>query len=595
MDINWLDPETCEPKFASLGVTRYRKLDGAAGEEVIRATAVEVAKWVLAKLKEYRLVPEAHLSVKITEFVRAACTDNASAEVLAVVGELQLTHSPCVCHTLDLVVGYAVQPGIGAELRKKHAEDTAAAQAAGDDPPAPLETPLHLNIMKLASLAKYCKKGRGTALFFAEQRREGVAEPRALVSRAATRWSNSVAVIKRAILLRRFLPYICAQANRDAISAMDWAIMIQCAAFLQLFAVAITAMQSRTLLIGEHVGYVYSLTKSILNPELSDVLMLPHDFEPTPEQLNTRGFSLDDCTDVKPLAASLVPETAQMVDRMQRNLKWRLGDPAGGPHPKFQLNSDATMQAMVFDPALNYLVLGDPEKSNLMFSFARKVALNSYIIQKGKAMAAEMAASAGAAAPAPEEDARAAKQQKLDPRAALLEEHMRAQGATSARAAGTSGREDSETDLAFLKEFKKWKEHPPATLSMSQFWSSALAKAEYPILRRMFLSICSTRPDNAELERHFSALALLLAPLRRGPMKWQTIERKMFLVLNKQHWRLLPDVPDDDPYLHELMVAVKLAQPKPKTAAELNGAPPPPPVELATAMDPLTYVDSDAD
>ncbi len=41
----------------------------------------------------------------------------------------------------------------------------------------------------------------------------------------------------------------------------------------------------------------------------------------------------------------------------------------------------------------------------------------------------------------------------------------------------------------------------------------------------MFLSFCSTHPDNAEVERHFSALALLLAPLRRGRIKAETIER----------------------------------------------------------------------
>ncbi len=120
-----------------------------------------------------------------------------------------------------------------------------------------------------------------------------------------------------------------------------------------------------------------------------------------------------------------------------------------------------------------------------------------------------------------------------------------------------------------------------------------MALAEFPILRRLFLSVCSVRPDNAELERHFSALSLLLSPTRRGRMKWQTIERKIFLVLNKHHWRPLPDVPDDDPYYHEIAMLAGL-QEKPKPPADEmdeDAAAELPP--LATPLAPMAYIDTD--
>ena len=71
-----------------------------------------------------------------------------------------------------------------------------------------------------------------------------------------------------------------------------------------------------------------------------------------------------------------------------------------------------------------------------------------------------------------------------------------------------------------------------------------------------------------------------------------TIERKMFLVLNKQHWRPLKDVPDDDPYYHELCVAAGLRHDKPKEGEPAASAPPPP---LATPLDATAYLDSDDD
>lgn len=596
LNINWLDPVTCTPQHACLGVARYKSLDPNAAEQVIQGTATDLGAWVQKKLKEFHLVPSEQLSIAITKFVRAACTDNASAEVKAVVGVLQLPHEPCVCHTLDLIVGFGVQPSITTKARSDHAEAVASAEAAGDEPPDPLETPLNMCIDRLASIAKYCKKGKGMALFYEEQRRRGVATPRSLISRAQTRWSNAVAMMTRAVMLRQFMAFICNLAGKGHFTSTDWAIMVQCVSLLQLFADAIKALQSRTLLIGEHVGHVYFLVRSIMNPQTSGVKLMPYNLEPTIEQLNTRGFSLDEFAEITPAPANMAQETNAVLERLQRNVRWRLGDPSGGPNPKFQLNSDVTMQALFFDPALKYLVTDDSMESNLMFSGPRKTALASFIISKGKALATEMYGTAGTEDEPnnTDEDVPVAKQAKLDPRSALLQAHTRAPAAVAARA--DASRTTSPAEARFLNEFKRWKAYPLQDISMSAFWSSSVAKSEFPIIRRMFLSICSTRPDNAELERNFSALGLLLSPQRRGRMSWRTVERKMFLVLNKHHWRPLPDVPDDDPYFHELLVAVKLAQPKPKSDAERAGAPPEPPVVLASPLDAVTFLsDSDDD
>ena len=60
-----------------------------------------------------------------------------------------------------------------------------------------------------------------------------------------------------------------------------------------------------------------------------------------------------------------------------------------------------------------------------------------------------------------------------------------------------------------------------------------------------FLSFCSTRPDNAESERDFSAMTRLLSPLRRGQMRAETVSRKMFLYLNRKFWHPCAAIKDN--------------------------------------------------
>jgi len=61
---------------------------------------------------------------------------------------------------------------------------------------------------------------------------------------------------------------------------------------------------------------------------------------------------------------------------------------------------------------------------------------------------------------------------------------------------------------------------------------------------------------------------ILLTPLRRGRLKARSIERKLFLVLNKQHWKPLPDVPDGDVYFQQFAQAAGLIPTPGKPADE---------------------------
>lgn len=82
---------------------------------------------------------------------------------------------------------------------------------------------------------------------------------------------------------------------------------------------------------------------------------------------------------------------------------------------------------------------------------------------------------------------------------------------------------------------------------MHVFWTSDVAVRTFPIMRRLYMSWCSPRPDNdAESERDFSAaMTRLLSPLRRGRMKTDTVARKLFLSLNTTWWMPNPELRDD--------------------------------------------------
>jgi hypothetical protein len=558
LDVNWIDPEMCTPQYACLGTMRFKMSNS---EAVTRATAKEVAKWTLSMLKEFNLVPPEQLSTDIALFVRAACTDNASAEVKAVVSELCVKHQPCIAHSFSLVVGNAVSPSIPKATADAHALAVQAALAAGEPAPPPLESRLALIVDLLASYAKFNKKGKGMASFFAKQREEGVVSPLALVARSATRWSFVFAMFVRIIKLRHFVDFLSTMTGKGELSPMDWAIITQTAAFLAVFATAITQLQSRTMVIGAHVGIVADLVDRMLAPASLEggIRILPYGITPSVADINDRKWKLFNAATIVPADQNLVPETRSFLRRMQESLKWRMGI---GAQSKLQLNSDVTMQAVAFDPGLKFMVLEDLDAGSWMFTAARKVALNSLMLNVGKALEAEMFGSTEEEEEEEEDDAPAAKEPRIDARRAFMAARLKAKQASDAAARGRTGAGaralPTDASSAFVKEWNAWKVYPLSDIDISAFWASDVAKTTFPILRRLFLSFCSTRPDNAEVERHFSALALLLAPLRRGRMKAETIERKMFLVLNKHLWRPLSDVAEDDPHYVALAIAAGL-------------------------------------
>ena len=557
---------TFEPVHACLGVTRL-KLE--KGDEAVTANAEKLGQFVVEKLKEFNIVPHEHLSSAVYDFVRAASTDNGSAEVKCVRDELRVPHQPCVCHTLELVVGSGLDPNFTDETKKAHSDAVKAARAAGTEPPPPPPRPrLAVLVDILAAMAKWAKKGKGQGEFASEQRRAGVSEPRALISRAKTRWSMSLRLLVRAVQLRKFMPYMSEISEKGEFTADDWVVMVQSIAFLAVFQRAITALQSRTMLIGEHVAHVYQLAESIAEPEMN-IRMLPHDVEPTAVDLNDRKFKLESLATVVPRTGAVAAETEKLRGRLHAAIQYRLG--RNGDLKKVQLNSDVTADALVFDPGLKMLILEDPNLDNAMFNKVQKLEAVARTINVGKKLEQEMfGASDQTEAESPEESA----EQHDDVRGSLMQRLMRRQHAAAAAAATGSGalrsapRELRDADSRFVKEFNAWKAMPPQDVKMSVFWASEVAAVQFPIMRRLFRSRCSTRPHSAEVERNFSALMILLTPLRRGRLKARSIERKLFLVLNKQHWKPLQDVPDGDVYFQQFAQAAGLIPTPGKPADE---------------------------
>ena len=74
----------------------------------------------------------------------------------------------------------------------------------------------------------------------------------------------------------------------------------------------------------------------------------------------------------------------------------------------------------------------------------------------------------------------------------------------------------------------------------------------------MFKHLSTIEHSNVLCETDFSPLALLLSPLRRS-MKMKTVERKMWLMLNKDLWHPLPDRAEER-VVKELMEKVKLSK-----------------------------------
>ena len=110
------------------------------------------------------------------------------------------------------------------------------------------------------------------------------------------------------------------------------------------------------------------------------------------------------------------------------------------------------------------------------------------------------------------------------------------------RAAEAAARSAADAAENVKQEMKRWLEDDTFNgRTMLDFWTSDQAASLYPHLHYVFPHLVVIEQSNAGCERDFSVLARLLTPLRKGRMKMQTVERKMFLSLNQDYWHPLPD------------------------------------------------------
>ena len=541
LNTHWLEKASATPRRFNVGVTKFAVRDAAdATETNVRGTGENLAKWVVAQLKGIGLVPADHIGLDVSLYIRAACTDNASAEIKAVLGFLKILHHPCVCHSLELVLKHSVDPAVSANALKSFAESCAAAAAAGDPLPTHPRSRFGLALDSLAKLAKFHKISARSREWFNYAEQKGVAQPQPLISRSATRWSMAFDMFTRAVEYRAYIPFLFNAAGLTLFTSNTWTCIVQCLAFLWLFKDAIINCQSREQLIGAHMVHVISIWDAINQP--ASVRVLRHDFEPTADMLNYRAPSghtnrlqrwlKDPACSILATAGVLHRSVTEMLIQLKHQMSSRLGD-SGGNH---QLNSVCAMQAMIFDPLLKFYVCGAVDSAGVVSDVKFDLCPTSYkmadvvvpFVNTGKALELELrgvrVASGGADdaahSPPPSKSRRGAVGQKL------MEQVRRLTGAPPCAPSRSS--DLSDADSLFMDEWRRWRARPAdPEMSMREFWTSTAATEAFPIMRRFFFSVCSTRPDNAESVRDFSRLSRLLSPLRRGKMSASTVEHKV--------------------------------------------------------------------
>jgi len=543
LNANWLNPLTCIPDHASLGVVRFVMPDGDTS-----GAGKNVATLVVNMLKEWNIVPLDHNTLDIHQYVYGACTDNASPEIHACVKILKINHQPCICHSLELAIKAAADPPVPASVMKGYQEAVVAAQVAGDPPPRDPRSSLSFALTQLSKLAKFSKVSTLARGFLTAQENDGVQQPLSLVSRSATRWSMAYNMFLRAMYVSSWIGVLYTLAAITPLSQTTTRTAIQSITFLKLFKDAIVACQSRKQLIGSHMLHVNQICESVFTPSVAGFRILNSDLQITAQDLN-EGVRVSDLLD-DPLTSipfsttALLPEVTQLHDRIKEQLTKRLGD------DKFQINPKTAGLAAIFDPAAKVLVLDTVDAlgniipvPNAIYNQTQKMHLVASFIAMGKALEMEMSGTAdeaGAAEAPPPKTARAG----LLARAA-------AAAAAAAGGAAAAPRVLDDNTSAFMKEFKSWRARPLEDVEMHTFWASEEARKNYRIMPRLMLSVCSVRPDNAESERDFSALQRLLTPLNKGRFASKTVERKLFLQLNRHFWKPCPELADDS-YWKEL-------------------------------------------
>jgi hypothetical protein len=514
LNVNWLSEADCIPQHFSIGVTKFLVADNPT-ETQLQQTAENLCLWVIKELKDVGLLPADLVGFNLQRFFRGATTDNASPE-------------------------------------------------------------------------------RSAVVMFDVQQRAGVAAPLSLISRSATRWHNSVEMLWRAVLLREHLPHMFVTTRRAIWEDDWWAHICQSLVFLSAFRDAIIACQSRTLLIGDHLIHIVRLFDVVFRYRHRH--MLRQDFSPGPDFLNVavnRNLHAvldqpDFTVDARP--EYILPETFKLLERLQEQLQLRTGRSVATS--KRQLNPTASLNALVFSPSMKSLAVGVPviQHGHATFQFvqndlytkqvrlcapppgARRALTSSRarsrlqeqdnciatIMAMGKDLEKEMNSAAAEAVAA---DATERSPPRKTPRTemvALLNNLAVTSAAATQPSSALLSAVRPDHSSAFAIEFNSYRALPATDESMSEFWNKDATRAKYPILRRLFLSICSTRPDNAEPERSFSAMSILLAPVRKS-MSAETVRRKMFLYLNASYWHPCPSIKGTAQY-KKLLQLLKLKE-----------------------------------
>ena len=560
LNFYWLCPLTCARKRANVAVEKFAVSSGDGNAQTssssVSQTASNIAAWVTQQLKKFGVVPESHIGTDLSKYVYAACTDNASAEVCAVVEALNLFHQPCVCHSLELAMKAAADPPVSKQVLDAYKTACADAVISGADMPTDPRSLLILAAQTLANLAGFLKKSTNTRRFLDHQLSRGITQPLGLVSRSQTRWHMVVDMFWRAVLLRGVISYAFDMAGRPEFTSETWSAIHQSLAVLYLLKKAVKECQSRDLLIGAHFTHVFSAFQAARFPRKA-----LRDFTPTAEFLNVAnnhniGRVLE-TTEYTTESASggtlqLGSTATDLHNRLNFQLRLRTGQNESFPH-KRQLNSLTTGLAISFDPAIKSLVLDmiDPASGkmkridNNFYTNTQKDEIVARLMQMGKALEADMRRAKQSV---PVEERSPPPKQSRNEAVDFVESNIAAiLSSTQPRSAHLAGIM-LDNDSEFVKEFKTWRERRVDRLPMAMFWAGDEAKIKFPLLRRLFLSVCSVPPGNDESERDFSAMSRLLSPLRRGRISASTCARKMFLFLNRGYWHPCPEIKRTEQY-----------------------------------------------
>ena len=505
INLHFLDDKQKRVKV-NLGVTKFQV---STDVNVSRGTGRSIAEYVVGRLKDFNLVPATLRGFDISEYCYVVTTDNASAEVNASIEHLKCRSQTCSAHTLALVLKGALAPN-GTKSK------------------------VMLLLDRLAELAKAHKIGKGKAhLLNAQmQHAEPVQRPLHLLSRCATRWVDAYRLFERAFLLRTWLDAAFLLASKPAFSEEEWTILIQATAVLRMFKEVTIALQSTELCNGAHLVLIYKLALHLKNPSMFS--FHPADFTPSPEQLNSMSerrsearFDLwaKELTSGNP--NDLHDDVRKLISDAWAQLQGRC---LLLPHGKRQFNSVTAMMCLFFEPSTKWLIF-NLDHDSLIFSKEQKMEAKTELLRLMRMFPrAEQEED-----PQPPPQSRSFLDFGGDP---LLAQPSSMRSDLLPATLGPARRVVDDA----LDELRRWEiDTQFVSQSMTEVWFGKACGSIYPMMAAVFIFLIAPEHCTATCERDFSVLAQQLTPLRKGQMSMQTVERKMFLLLNKGLWHPLPE------------------------------------------------------